>query len=99
MQTITSSAFAPRPPAPSTKDSAGMTLTAARAAALRGTLPTGAVLVVGRLYPHGMLSTTWTWAARGQIEGRAPHRETLEGGAIFHGVEVVVGPARVRIPW
>ena len=42
-----------------------------RAAALRGTLPTGAVLVVGRLYPHGMLSTTWTWTARGQIEADA----------------------------
>ena len=99
MQTIGSSRFAPKPLASSTRDSAGVTLTAARAAALRGTLPTGAVLVVGRLYPPGMLSTTWTWTARGQIEGRAPHREALADGAIFQGVEVVVGPPKVRVPW
>ena len=76
-------------------DSKGKTLKTAREEALRVTVPTGASVVIGRLYPHGSLSQTWVWAVRLQPAALAPVTEELEGGARFVGVEVSTGGANV----
>lgn len=85
---VTAPAFG-SPPGPDIRDSDGRRLDSAREEALRRTQPTGCLVVIGRLYKHGSLSTKWTWSIRVQDAQRAPHDEELEGGARFKCVEVV----------
>jgi hypothetical protein len=90
-------------PTAATKDSEGKTLAKVREDVLRMTLPTGGVLVIGRLYPNPTLSPTWTWTVRLQAASLAQRDERPEG-KLFRAVEVVAPPVpvdvfRVRMPW
>lgn len=78
-----------------TADSSGKTLKTAREEALHVTTPTGMAVVVGRLYKHGSLSSTWLWVFRLQPVATAPCVEELEGGGRFVGVEVSARGANV----
>lgn len=70
-------------------DSAGKTLKQARIEASALVAPPGYIVVLGRWYPLGSLSSTFFWACRFQV-GPA-HDENLGGAGTFRAVERVQG--------